>query len=91
MALAIRLDQLIREETVADQADLARFGRVSRARLTQKMNLLNLAPAIQEKLLQLQPDSRERDRLSERCLRGIVAESNWDRQRRKWDSRQNVA
>ena len=35
MALAIRFDGLIREGVVADQAELARLGRVSRARLTQ--------------------------------------------------------
>lgn len=40
MALAIRLDQLIRDGVVADQAELARLGHVSRARLTQIMNLL---------------------------------------------------
>ena len=35
MALAIRLDQLIRDGDVADQAELARLGYVTRARLTQ--------------------------------------------------------
>ena len=34
MALAIRLDQLIRDGVVADQAELARLGHVTRARLT---------------------------------------------------------
>jgi len=43
LALAIRLDQLIRDGVVADQAELARLGHVSRARLTQIMNLLYLA------------------------------------------------
>ena len=44
MALAIRFDQLIRDGHVADQAELARLGHVTRARLTQIMNLLNLPP-----------------------------------------------
>ena len=35
MALAIRLDQLIRDGVVADQAELAKLGHVTRARLTQ--------------------------------------------------------
>ena len=48
MALAIRLDGLIRDGVVPDQAELARLGHVSRARLTQVMNLLCLAPDIQE-------------------------------------------
>ena len=51
MALAIRFDQLIRDGVVADQAELARLGHVTRARLTQIMNLLNLAPDIQEAIL----------------------------------------
>ncbi len=43
MALAIRFQRLIREGAVVDQADLARLGHVSRARVTQIMNLLQLA------------------------------------------------
>ena len=50
LALAIRFDQLIRDGVVTDQAELARLGHVSRARLTQIMNLLNLAPDIFEAL-----------------------------------------
>jgi hypothetical protein len=45
MALALRFDELIRTGEVADYAELARLGRVSRARVTQVMNLLVLAPA----------------------------------------------
>src|SRR5690349_7437481 len=55
MALAIKFDQMIRDGVVADQAELARLGHVSRARMTQIMNLLNLAPDIQEQLLFLPP------------------------------------
>jgi hypothetical protein len=84
MALAIRFDQLIRDGTVADQAELARLGRVSRARLTQVMSLLNLAPDIQEELLRWQPSGQGRDRLSERGLRPIVAEVDWQKQRQMW-------
>lgn len=39
MALAIRFEQLIRDGVVADQAELARLSHVTRARLTQIMNL----------------------------------------------------
>lgn len=52
MALAIRLDGSIREGTVKDYADLARLGGVMRARVTQVMNLLHLAPDLQEALMQ---------------------------------------
>lgn len=83
MALAIRFDQLIRDGVVADQAELARLGHVSRARVTQIMNLLNLAPAIQEELLFLPPVDRGRDAVTERDLRAIVMEVNWAEQRAK--------
>ena len=51
MALAIRLDGLIRSGVLKDYAVVARLGHVSRARVTQVMNLLHLAPDIQEELL----------------------------------------
>lgn len=46
MALAIRFDQLIRDGVVANQAKIAKLGHLSRARVTQIMDLLNLAPEI---------------------------------------------
>lgn len=84
MALAVRFDQLIRDGVVADQAELARVGRVSRARLTQIMDLLQLAPEIQEDLLTLPSVERGRDRISERDMRPIAALSDWRRQRKMW-------
>ena len=48
MALAIRFEQLVRGGVVADYAELARLGHVTRARMTQITNLLHLAPDIQE-------------------------------------------
>jgi len=82
MALAIRFDQLLRNGTVKDYADLARLGRVSRARITQIMNLLNLAPDIQEGLLFLEPVRSWRDALHERAVREAVKEISWARQRK---------
>lgn len=41
MALAIRLEGLIRQETIRDYAEAARLGRVTRARMTQIMQLLH--------------------------------------------------
>jgi len=86
MALAIRLDGYLREGVVADQADLARLGHVSRARVTQIMNLLHLAPDIQEDLLLLPRVAEGRDPITERDLRPIAAEMDWDRQRWMWRS-----
>jgi hypothetical protein len=82
MALAIRFDRLIRDGVVSDQAELARLGRVSRARVSQIMNLLQLAPDIQEAILFLPRTERGRDVLTERELQPIAAEADWGRQRR---------
>ena len=84
MALAIHFDQLIRDGVVADYADLARLGRVTRARVTQIMNLLNLAPDIQEAILFLPTDQQGRTPLIEKRARPIVAETDWREQRRMW-------
>ncbi len=84
MALAIRLDQLIRDGVVTDQAELARLGHVTRARLTQIMNLLCLAPDLQEEILFLPPTMRGRDAITEKQLRPIAAIPNWRRQRQMW-------
>jgi hypothetical protein len=84
MALAIRLDQLIHDGTVADQAELARLGHVTRARLTQIMNLLCLAPDLQEQILFLRAIERGRSSLTEKQLRPIAATPNWSKQRQMW-------
>jgi len=84
MALAIHFDQLLRDGVVNDQAELARLGHVSRARLTQIMNLLNLAPTIQEDLLHTPMPVHRRGGISERHLRPIAAQPNWRKQRSTW-------
>ena len=84
MALAIRFEQLLQDGVVVDQAELARLGHVSRARLTQIMNLLNLAPDIQEEILFLSRAERGRAQVNEIHLRPIVAMPNWRKQRKMW-------
>lgn len=76
VALAHRFDQLVRTGAVKDYAELARLGHITRARVTQIMNLLNLAPDIQEYLLWLPAGCG----IPERDLRPIAAEVRWDRQ-----------
>ena len=78
MALAIRFEGLVNDGTVRDYADLARRGHVTRARMTQIMKLLHLAPDIQERILFLPPI----EGLNERNLRSIVSTVDWDEQRR---------
>jgi hypothetical protein len=78
MALAIRFEGLVREQTVRDYAELARRGHVTRARMTQIIKLLDLAPDIQEQILFLPPI----EGLNERNLRSIVSQIDWNKQRR---------
>jgi len=84
MALAIRCEELVRRGEVADYAELARLGHVTRARMTQIMNLLNLAPDIQEEVLFLPRTTKGRDTIGERELRPICAVTDWKKQRRLW-------
>jgi len=84
MALAIRFDELVRLGEVESHADLARLGRVTRARISQIMDLLCLAPDIQTELLFLPRVARERDAVSEHELRRVCAVSDWREQRRHW-------
>ena len=85
MALAIRFDDLIRSGAISDQADLARLGHVSRARVTQIMNLLHLAPTIQEEILFLPRVTSGHDPINERDLRAVAGEVDWRRQRVAWE------
>jgi hypothetical protein len=84
MALAIRFDGLVRRGEVRDYADLARLGYVTRARITQIMNLLNLAPDIQEAILFLPRTVKGRDQIREKEVRPIAAVAQWSRQRKMW-------
>ena len=84
MALAIRFDKLIRNGVVADQTALAKLAHVTQPRMTQIMNLNNLAPDIQEALLFMSSFSRGRDQLHERMCRGVCAISDWQQQRQIW-------
>jgi hypothetical protein len=78
MALAIRFEGLVRTGTIRDYAELARHGRITRARMTQIMKLLDLAPDIQEQILFLPPI----EGLNERNIRPIVSRIDWSEQRR---------
>ena len=84
MALAIRLKKLVDEGHVTDYADLARLGHVSRARITQIMNLLHIAPDIQEDILFLPKTEKGRDAIGEWDVRPICAIIDWRKQRSAW-------
>ena len=81
MALAIKFQDMVDRGEVRDYADLARLGYVTRARVTQIMNLLNLAADIQEAILLQQGKSAG---IAERHVRTVTAEVSWLTQRRIW-------
>jgi integrase len=84
LALAHRLDELVRTGVVADYATLAQLAHVSRARISQILNLLLLAPDIQEAVLFLPRTERGRDPIHLRQLQPLAAVLDWQQQRRLW-------
>jgi hypothetical protein len=79
LALAHKLDAMVRSGEISGYSQLARLDHISPARLTQIMVLLHLAPAIQEYILFLSAvDARF---ITELGLRTIAREPRWDRQR----------
>jgi hypothetical protein len=90
MALAIRFDQLIRDGQVKDYATLARLGRVTRARISQIMNLVQLAPDIVEEILHLPRVERGRDPIHLRQLQSVAMTLDWREQRRLWKRLQQM-
>ncbi len=85
LALAHKIDGMIQAGELRDLAHAADTLDLTRARITQITNLLLLAPAIQEAILELSSVIIGRDPISERTLRQIAAESNWTKQRSLWD------
>ena len=71
MALALKFEQMIRQAVVNDFTELAALGRVSRSRVTQIMNLLNLAPDIQEQILFLKAEAAEQSGICEPSIRRL--------------------
>ncbi len=71
LALAHHVEQLVDDGTLRGYAHAAELLRVSRARMTPVMGLLNLAAGIQEKVLQGKLDA------SERQLRQLLSLVDW--------------
>ena len=83
LARAHRLEAAIERGEYADRADLARQLGFTRARVTQILDLLLLAPDLQERVLDMEAvDGVEP--LSERSLRDVVRHECWADQRAAW-------
>jgi hypothetical protein len=83
LALAHRFEGLLRAGAVASYAELARLGHVTHARISQVMNLLYLAPDLQEQIL-FSRTERGRDAVTLGELQPIAATLDWRKQRRLW-------
>ena len=79
MALAIKFQDMVDRGEVRDYADFARLGYITRARVSQIMNLTLLAPDIQAEIL-FEPFWS----LREKHLRDIASEVNWSEQRGRY-------
>ena len=84
MALAVRCEGMIREGVIESYSEIARLGHVTRARVSQIMNLLNLAPDIQEAILELPRTETGRDPIILVQLQTIASTLDWRKQRRMW-------
>lgn len=84
MALAIKFQSMVNRGEVCDYADLARLGYVTRARMTQIMNLLLLAPDIQAEILSWTSGTNGSHRLVEHELRTVARNPEWEQQRKLW-------
>ena len=84
MALALRCEGLLRSGAVENQTEIARLGHVTRARVSQILNLLNLAPDIQEAILDLPRTLAGRDAVIVRQVLPIASTMEWAKQREMW-------
>jgi hypothetical protein len=84
LALAHRIEGMIRAGELRDWADAARLVGVTRARMTQIANLLLLAPNIQEGILNLSNVTRGKDPVTEHTLREVAARVYWQSQEVPW-------
>jgi hypothetical protein len=79
LALAHTIQRAIDRGEIRDQAEAARRLGVTRARMTQILDLTLLAPGLQEKVLSLETVECV-EPLNERRLRAAVFEATWARQ-----------
>jgi hypothetical protein len=83
LAVAHALVDLLAEEGAPNRAKLAKALGMSEARLSQLLDLVMLAPDIQEELLFLEV-APGREPIPERALRHVVRALDWREQRRRF-------
>ena len=90
MALAIRFNEMLRTGEASDMIELARRGHVTQPRMSQIMALNQLAPDIQETLLNL-PVTKGKPKIHEKRLRPLAAMLRWEDQQAAWREMNSVA
>jgi ParB-like chromosome segregation protein Spo0J len=80
LALAHKIQQAIDRGVVRDRAEVARRLGLTRARVTQLLDLALLAPDIQDQLLFLESVDGQ-DAVAERQIREVVRNDTWAVQR----------
>jgi hypothetical protein len=84
LALAHHFQELLDTHVVETQAEIAELAKLTPARVTQIMNLLGLAPDIQEEIFFLPPVIEGRRAVTERHLRQVLKTVAWSEQRERW-------
>jgi len=89
LALAHHIQGAIDDGRVADRAAVARGLGLTRARVTQLLDLLLLAPDVQDEVLRMEAvDGVEP--MSERALRAVARMGWWMEQQREWTARRGA-
>jgi DNA invertase Pin-like site-specific DNA recombinase len=84
LALALKFEGLIDQGVIKNYAELARLGKVSRARISQIMGLLKLSAPIQAEILAWTEAGPGTESLRETTVRALCSEVSWSRQRELW-------
>ena len=91
LAMAIQFEEMIALGEARHYADLARLGCITRERISQIMELLWLAPDIQQEILELPATTTGRFPLSEAALRRVAANLDWVQQHVSWDKLKQIS
>ena len=84
LALAIQFQDMIQRSEARDYADLARLGCITRERMSQIMELIWLAPDIQQEILEFPTSKTWRFPISEVAVRRVAEHLVWEDQREAW-------
>jgi hypothetical protein len=85
LALAHHFQNLLDTGVIRTQTELAALSKLTTARITQIMNLLFLAPDIQEEILFMPPVTEGHAPVTERDLRQVLKTVVWSEQRGQWE------